>query len=170
MGTLKSVFIILRVSKCMTCVCITSQSKDQGNRSTSYLWMRLLMFAKLNKYATLKAWRIIWDIKRYNGKRGRTSNQRDDKDTLDQHQRLSHFWDTFPKSTRCSGDAEYLPSEKNQAHLKVPDKKPALAIEGLGFTSTAPRDVLPHLSKPVKYYDRRCIIPGHVGITAPGVR
>lgn len=67
---------------------------------------------------------------------------------------LSHLCGTF-KSTRFSGDAEYLPSEKNQAHLKMPDKKPALGIDGLVFTSTAPRDVLPHLSKPVKYYDGR---------------
>lgn len=52
----------------------------------------------------------------------------------------------------------------------MPEEKPALVIEGLGFTSTVPRDILPHLSKPVKYYDGKCIIPGHVDITAPGVR
>ena len=87
---------------------------------------------------------------------------------LDQHDMAILLFSL--KSTRSSGDAEYLPSEKNQAHLKVPDKTPALAIEGLSFTPTAPRDLLPHSSKPVKYYDERCIIPGHVDITALGVR
>jgi len=84
--------------------------------------------------------------------------------------RLSHFWGAFLKSTRSSGDAASLSSEENQAHLKVPDEKPALAIESLGFTFTAPRGILPHLSKPIKYCDGRCIIPGHVDITALGVR
>lgn len=75
---------------------------------------------------------------------------------------LSHFWGTFKNSTRTSRDAKYLSSEKNQAHLKVPDKKLALAIEGLGLTSTALRDILPNLSKPVKHYDERCTIPPFV--------
>lgn len=39
---------------------------------------------------------------------------------------LPHFWGPFKISMRYSGDAEYLPSEKNQAHLKVPDNQPAL--------------------------------------------
>lgn len=39
---------------------------------------------------------------------------------------LPHFGGAFKTSIRYSGDAEYLPSEENQAHLKVPDNQPAL--------------------------------------------
>lgn len=67
--------------------------------------------------------------------------------------RLTQFWETFLAGIRSSGAAGYSPLEKNQAYLKVPDQKPVLEIEGLGFASAVPRDVLPHLSKPVKYWN-----------------
>lgn len=59
--------------------------------------------------------------------------QRDDKAILDQHDMATSLLGCllvllFSKRTTSSGDAKYLPSENNQAHLKVPDKKPALAI------------------------------------------
>lgn len=39
---------------------------------------------------------------------------------------LPHFWGAFKTNIRHSGDAEYLLSEENQAHLKVPDNQPVL--------------------------------------------
>lgn len=59
--------------------------------------------------------------------------QRDDKAILDQHDMATSLLGCllvllFSKRPTSSGDTKYLPSENNQAHLKVPDKKPALAI------------------------------------------
>lgn len=59
--------------------------------------------------------------------------QRDDKAILDQHDMATSLLGCllvllFSKRTTSSGDTKYLPSEINQAHPKVPDEKPALAI------------------------------------------
>lgn len=82
---------------------------------------------------------------------------------------LPDFWGAFKKSIRYSGDADYLPLEKNQTHLKVPDNQPALEFH---FYCAKRHCVSPQQASkiPYKNYDGRCLTPGHMDITALGVK